>query len=312
MAKDLRYIPPNSLVEVTNRTLHARFLLRPSHQLNTIIEGAIGRAQRRYGMRIVAYVWMANHFHMLLLPKDAKQLSRFIGYLQSKVAKEAGRLHDFREKFWARRYRGIVVSDEDEVHVARLRYILENGCKEGLVDSPKQWPGASTTKALLTGKPIEGLWFDRTKEYNARRSGKTFRKLDFADQETITLTPLPQWRDLPEHKRQAEIRAMVREIEAEAEQRVKETGRPPLGVNAIYQQQPHARPANSKRSPAPRFHAKAGHVRRALERGYQRFHTAYREAAGKLREGATGVEFPWGSFPPPAGFVRLPGQAGYG
>jgi len=263
-------------------------------------------------MRIVAYVWMSNHFHMLLLPEDAQQLALFMGYLEAKIAKEAGRLYDFRQKFWARPYRGIVVSDEDEAHVDRMRYLLDQGCKEGLVDSPKQWPGASSTKALLTGKPIAGLWFDRTKEYNARRSGETFSKLDFADRETITLTALPPWQDQPEHKRQARVRAIVRGIEGEVERRVKETGRSPLGVNAIYQQQPHARPANSKRSPAPRFHAKAGHVRRALERGYQRFYAAYREAAEKLRKGATGVEFPHGSFPPPAQFVRPLVRSGYG
>ena len=80
----------------------------------------------------------------------AQQLSGFMGYVQSKIVKEAGRQHDFRQKFWARPFRGIVVSDEAEVQVARLLYLLAQGCKEGLVASPKQWPGASSTETTCS------------------------------------------------------------------------------------------------------------------------------------------------------------------
>ena len=190
------------------------------------IDGALGRAQRRYAIRVVAYVFLSNHFHMLLIADDALQLSGFMGYVESKIAKEAGRLYDFPQKLWARPFRGIVVSDEPEVQVGRLRYLLSQGCKEGLVASPKHWPGANSTKALLTGKPIEGLWFDRTKEYDARRNGHTFGKFEFADKETIELSSLPCWNEQPEHQIQADCRALVREIEAEVDQRIKEGGRP--------------------------------------------------------------------------------------
>jgi hypothetical protein len=272
MGRDLRHIPPGSLVEITNRTIHGRFLLRPSEDLNTIIVGALGRAQRLYGLRIIAYVFLSNHFHALAIADDAQQLSSFIGYVEAKIAKEAGRLHNWRECFWPRRFQGIVVSDEPEVQVARLRYLLAQGCKEGLVASPRHWPGASSTKALLTGQSIEGLWFDRTKEYKARRKGLNVGKLDFAEPETLALSPLPCWQTEPEHQIRAKIRALVRDIEVEVDERVQETQRPPMGARAIRQQHPHDRPAHSKRSPAPRFHAKSGEVRGALERAYQRFY----------------------------------------
>jgi hypothetical protein len=34
-----------------------------------------------------------------------------------------------------------------------------------LVDRPREWPGVHTVRALLEGEILEGLWFDRTKEY---------------------------------------------------------------------------------------------------------------------------------------------------
>jgi hypothetical protein len=94
--------------------------------------------------------------------EDAKALARFMCFFNGNLAKEAGRLYKWRERFWSRRYRAVVVSDEPEAQIGRLRYLLANGCKEGLVRSPKEWPGASGTEALMTGKPVRGWWFDRS------------------------------------------------------------------------------------------------------------------------------------------------------
>ncbi|HEV8632554.1 MAG TPA: transposase, partial [Thermoanaerobaculia bacterium] len=140
MARPLRFLPPGSLVEVTMRTVHGRLLLRPSSQLNDLVLGVIGRAQRKYAMRIHALAVLGNH-HALLSPDSPQQLAAFMDYLASNIAREIGKLYDWREKFWARRYRSILVSDEEEAQVGRLAYLLGNGVKEGLVAKPQDWPG---------------------------------------------------------------------------------------------------------------------------------------------------------------------------
>ena len=56
-----------------------------------------------------------------------------MGYFNSNLAREAGRLVDWREKFWSRRYRAIVVSGEEGAQRERLKYVLSHGAKEGLV-----------------------------------------------------------------------------------------------------------------------------------------------------------------------------------
>ena len=121
MSRDLRFIPPHSLVEVTCRTIQGRFLLKPGQDINAIIVGALAKAQKLYGMTVCGFVYLSNHAHLLLQPKDAKQLARFMNHVNSKIAREAGRLHYWREKLWGRRYRGIVVSEEPEAEVERLR-----------------------------------------------------------------------------------------------------------------------------------------------------------------------------------------------
>jgi REP element-mobilizing transposase RayT len=296
-----RYIPEDSLVEVTTRTLHGRFLLRPSRDLNDIISGIIAKAAERYEVGVVHFVVLSNHVHLALIPKDAQALAGFMCYVNGNIAKEAGRLHEWRQRLWSRRYRAIVVSHEPEAQVSRLRYLLEQGCKEGLVRSPREWPGASGTEALLTGKPIRGLWFDRTAEYEARRRGSPFGKYTHAHEVSFELAPLPCWRALTPSERQRRAAAMVREIERETRERLHREGRSPLGRRRIERLHPHEAPRQSTTSPAPRFHAHCPSIRKGLELAFHEFLCWYRQASEDLRAGKRGVEFPPGCFLP-----RLP------
>ena len=157
MGRRLRYIPEGgALVEVTCRTLHSRFLLRPSPELNEIIVGVLGRAQRLYEVRCCGYVFLSNHYHLLLDVDNARQLARFMAYLNSNLAREAGRLHGWQDKIWSRRYQAILVSGEEGAQIARLKYVLANGCKEDLVERPQDWPGVHTARALIAGEALTG------------------------------------------------------------------------------------------------------------------------------------------------------------
>ena len=99
------------------------------------------------------------------------------------------------------------------------------------------------------------------------------------------MDPLPCWKDLTEEQRQSRAAALVADIEEEAAARRKKTGVKPMGPAAILTQDPHHRPARSKKSPAPAFHAASQAVRRGLREAYALFVAAYREAAEKLRAG---------------------------
>ncbi|HSK79155.1 MAG TPA: transposase [Thermoanaerobaculia bacterium] len=178
MARGIRFIPEEgAVVEVTVRALQGRLLLKPSEDLRAITIGILARAKRKYGVQIHSFVCLSTHMHLLLTVQNARQLARFMCYVNSNLAREAGRLYDWKEKLWGRRYQGIVVSNEEESQIDRLVYILSHGVKEGLVDRPQDWPGAHSVDALLTGEPLEGLWFDRTKEYAARVRREDFDHL---------------------------------------------------------------------------------------------------------------------------------------
>jgi hypothetical protein len=302
MPRPLRFVPENSLVEITTRTFQGRMLLRPSPELTDIVLGIVGKAQTLYGMTIHAFVFLSTHAHFLLSPTSAHQLSLFMQFVNANVAKEAGRLHAWRERLWSRRYRSIVVADDQAAH-ARLRYILAHGAKEGLLSSPAVWPGPNCIAALTTGALLRGTWFDRSKEFLARQRGETVLPSQFASSFDIKLTPLPCLKHMTEDQRQAESRRIVAEIKARAEAENKEKGRRPMTVEAILAQDPHSKPSSTDRSPAPFVHATDDSTEMSFRIAYRAFVDGFRAGALRLRERAHELRdlFPLGAFPP-----RLP------
>ncbi len=304
VSRRLRFIPEGgALVEVTCRTIQGRFLLKPTPMLNELVVGALGRAQELYPVEICGLIFTSNHYHMLLRVPDAERLSRFMGHVNSNIAREAGKLAQWREKFWSRRYQHIVVTEEEPAQIDRRRYLLSNGAKEGLVKRPQDWPGVHGIRSLLEGEPLRGYWFDRTKEYAARNRKEEFSRLEYATEQTVHLSPLPCWSHLSPEQIRGRLVSLLEEIESEAAARQARTGIEPLGPQAIAAQHPHSSPARLKKSPAPLCHAATKGARKEFEEAYGWFYAAFRDAADKLKAGIRDVCFPIGSFPPGLPFV---------
>jgi REP element-mobilizing transposase RayT len=304
MARPLRFVPPGALVEVTTRTVQSRFLLRPSREVNDLIVGILGRAQSLFPVRIHAFVVLSNHWHGLLSVDDARQLASFLAFVNGNIAREIGRLHDWRDRFWGRRYRAIIVAD-DAAAVARLRYILQNGCQEGLVDRPADWPGVSCVRALTGGRALRGTWHNRTAEYNARSRGERVADGQFAREFQVELSPLPCWSNLSDARYRAACADLVSSIEADTRSERAQSGRSCVGRESILAQNPHDRPVASESSPAPFVHASTTEVRNAFRTAYAAFVDAFHAAAGRLSRGEM-AEFPIGCFPSRLPFVTPP------
>ena len=293
-----------ALVEVTVRTVQSRMLLRPSHALNEIVLGVLGRAQQRYSVGCCAVVFMSNHWHALLQVQDALQIARFMQFCNSNLADEVDRLAGWPNGIWAGRYHSIPVSDEEEAQVGRLKYLLAHGVKEGLVGRVTEWPGVHFAKAILEGQPLKGLWFSRTQEYAARNRGEDFGRFKYATEEELELSPLPCWSDLTPEAYRERVANLAEEIETEARAERESRGVEPLGVQAILRQSPHTRPSHTKKSTMTLFHAVAKDVRETFWLMYSSFVAAFRDAADDLKTGNLFAKFPLGSFPPGLPFVR--------
>jgi hypothetical protein len=93
--------------------------------------------------------------------------------------------------------------------------------------------GSLPSNSVARFHPAQGTWYDRSREYTLRRRGKDFTPEDHTQQETVTLTPLPCWRNLSPEDYRARIEDFVQIIVAEAEAERASTGKEPLGPEAI-------------------------------------------------------------------------------
>ncbi len=310
MPRRLRFVPPGSLVEVSAKTIQARYLLRPGSAMNRRYVGILARAKARYAVKLHAVSCLSNHHHLLLSPADAEQLALFMDYVQGNVAREIGDLHDWSGHFWWRRYDSILVSNEPEIQVRRLAYVLAQACKEGLVERPELWPGVHSVCALRDGEPLRGVWYDRTAFRLETRGGRRQELEDFATDEILELDPLPCWEaeGLSHEEMRRRVGEMVDVISDQAAVEHRAKGTRPSPPEVFLRVHPHQRPDSTKRSPAPLVHAIRPEVRDAFREAYRLFSEAFRAAAEllKLRElPSRWVSFPEGSFPPGLPFVPL-------
>jgi hypothetical protein len=301
MAHPLRWFVPDTVYEYTTRTIQERFLLRPSAQVRALVLGIVARGLLFYpAVRMHAFAFLSNHWHTLVSSSCGEQLAAFMGYVNGNVAQEIGRIHGWRGRFWARRTRAISVLD-DAALIDRLRYLLAQGVKEGLVARPEDWPGATSTPWLL-GEELVGIWIDRDLETRARKRKTPTDPSVYTHKHKVRMEPLPCWSHLTRDEIAARTRALIDEVVAEARSRYASV----VGVDKILAQDPHAAPAEPARGPAPLCHASSQPVRAAFRTAYLAFVTAYRAAVDKFRASSIWEKggFPPGSFPSRAFHVQ--------
>lgn len=301
MASALRWFEPKIVFELMTRTLQERLLLLPSEEARLLVLGVIARALALYpAVSVYAFSVLSNHYHLLASADDGWSLSRFIGYINSNIAREMGRLHGWRGKFWSERASAIRIIDDDAL-VARMEYVVAQGVKEGLVACAQDWGGASSTPALLGDMTLPGIWINRDRQTRAARRVRATSET-FVEELQLRLTPIPQWAHLaPSALRDAHESLVARANAAGAAMRTS----PPLGMDAVRAQDPHGAPMQSKRGRRPSCHASTAEGRSRFRAGFRAFVAAFREAAVSVKDAAAALfpRFPLHSFPRPFVYI---------
>ncbi|MBW2702325.1 MAG: transposase [Deltaproteobacteria bacterium] len=300
---------PHTLFEVTLRCMQQRFLLRPSRRLNALVLGVLSMAMKSQpDVCVYVFSFASNHFHIILSAPNHKALSDFMCFINTNLAKEAGRLHNWFGPFWSRRYHASAILDRESM-IERLTYVLAHGVKENLVARCSQWPGANCAKALTSGEPLLGIWVDRSGLYTANRSGENVPVRDFERHVEVQLSRLPWFADLSDAEHQAKIQEIIEEIQQSAAIKRLKEGKRVMGARRVFRQNPHARPRKITRSPAPKCHAGSKDKWLKHVESYQLFKVLYRRAVNLWKAGSKEADFPPGCFLPGGEFL-LAGDTG--
>ncbi len=291
---------PESIYFVTNRCFQAQHLLVPRDEVNAILLGCLARSVKLYDVNVFAFVFMSNHFH-LLVRTPSLNLNQFMCHFQSIVARQLNALHGRDGKFFHRRYSAERVLDRESV-LGRYCYIAANPCIANLVSAPEEWPGLSSHKSKLRDEELTGRWVDRSLR---RKSRGLLAEVDAEQQFTIQLAPLPQHAGMERDRMVKKLSDAVSIYLANTrmgDQKV-------LGAAKVVAQSPTDRPERPKKSPRPPCHCRCSKRRAAFlerRRGIVRAHrhameawrVATAEGPGSTSVSGTLPRFPVGTFPP--------------
>ena len=306
----IRAAGEDQLFEVHTKTLNGRYLMTPSKWINLLILGFIARALTQAQVKVHAFVFMSNHYHMLVSVKDAEQLSRFMCHLNGNMSRKLNRELGRMGKFWRRRFTSVPVSLDTRAQKARMKYILSHGVKERLVRKCKDWPGASSLPWLTQGKKLKGVWQDLTREYKENRNKPVDEHVNYFIEYEFELWPMPCWVHEEMEVWQAEVRQMVLDIEREEAAKIAQEGKSVLGVAAVLAADPWDQPRRVLRSKVPLCHAATKAEKKRMEGRIYALEQAYREASRAFRAGDWEVEFPEGTHRPMGRFSSIPGVDG--
>jgi hypothetical protein len=272
------------MVEITARTVGGRMLFRPTREMSDRVHGVIGRALSMFDVRLHAFTWMSNHAHYQASVRNAEQACGFISHVNRNTSLLAKRMHGWDGSVWGDS--SIVPIVDDEASIQRFRYILANGVKEGLVESPLDWPGPNGLRALLDDEPIIATWRPLT------RGGMSPEE----SVHPIVVSPLPCWENYPAQHRRRLLQALVHDIAEEGTR--KRAGGPVLGVVALRRMDPlEIHELDDDERAAPTVHASSPSTRSAFMAARAEFIDSFRRAARLRRQQTPAPLYPSNGLP---------------
>jgi putative transposase len=136
LARPLRLEHPGAIWHITSRGNEKREIFREAADRVDML-GLLGETVARYRWALHAYVFMSNHYHLLLETPEAT-LSRGMHYLNSVYTQRLNRKYGRVGHLFQGRFHGVLI--EREGHLLEVaRYVVLNPVRAGLVDSPEDW-----------------------------------------------------------------------------------------------------------------------------------------------------------------------------
>jgi len=282
-----REVVPGRDYMITRRCSERRFFLRPDSATNNAFIYCLALAVQRSKVEVTFSTAQSNHHHTGLHDPDGNFpifTEHFHGLLARCQNAHLGRF----ENFWSSEPTSVVQLAEPADVLDKMVYAYANPVVADLVDTAKEWPGASTLQATLTGVEITAT----RPAHFFREEGKMPKTV------TLTIHRPKAFEDLSQNEWAEKVGDLVKAKETEARQLRQSKGKTVMGVKRILAQNPFARPKSH--APhfklSPRLAAKSKWARTEgllRNRGFQQ---KYRAAIERHLAGVVNVLFPFGTY----------------
>ena len=220
-SRHVRYVESNVVYHAISRTHGNLFLMRPDRSglLERIVAGVLAVARVNYpNVENYALSILSNHLHALLaaLNGDPAAIADYMGFLKREITRRWRDEVGWSGSIWEGYQATAILTPGGQL--AALEYVLGQGVKEDLVESPLDWPGFHCAKSLATGRPVQGFWFDGTahgKKLHAEKVKKNPQPVvhsDFVRPQRFSFDRLPALADLSDDEYRAHICDVVAHI----------------------------------------------------------------------------------------------------
>jgi len=272
---------------VTRRCSQRQFLLRADRETNEAVLYCLGVAAAKHGVELHGVTAMSNA--LCINCRDVEGLGpKFRQYLMSLLARFMNVHRSRWEAFWSSDAPSVVELVDAEAQLAQLVYNLTDPVRQQLVDRVHNWPGVSSLRYQLSGKPVR-----------VKRPKKFFRSNGrMPDEVELRFVPPPSFAHL-EHDAWAKLLGdRVRLVEEQAADERRKKGTRIAGRKAVLRRSPYSCPRTSpaRRNLNPRVACRSKRKRLAALDRMKRFELRYRAALRLLAQGVRDVVFPAGTW----------------
>ena len=277
-------------------------MMSPNKEINETIGGIVAKYQQEFGIEIYAYIFLSNHYH-LLVRAPRQNLWRFEQGINREIAKRINKIRGREGHFWARRYDDQLTLQNTDALVA-LVYIVCNAVKHRLVKDACRWPGFGCFFHLFDEKDRTYFFTDysayKKAKQRARITGEAVYLEDFKIPYLLKLSPLPMFASLTKKVRRQHLRTAIQKqitlLNAEAKKEKKGY----LGQEGVLAQDPNARPRKISRRNRPLCYTQDPEAKHLfLTEVYFPWTSAYIAASTAFRSGILDALFPPHCIKPP-------------
>ena len=123
-------------------------------------------AKKKFGVEIHAYCLMPNHFHLLLVPKEEKSLSRFMQWVMTSHVRYYHKKHKSSGHVWQGRFKSFIV-EQESYYITLIRYIEANAKRAKLVKKAEAWLyGSLSERTEVTRDILDELYMPLDKNWS--------------------------------------------------------------------------------------------------------------------------------------------------
>ena len=138
-----RYYRPKAIVFIT-QVVQDRMLVFVDEVHLALLRSALQRVKALHPFSMLGYVFLPDHFHMLIKPTGSSNFSQIMHSFKTNFARAHKRSQGISGslKFWQRRFWDHIIRDEADLF-RHLDYIHYNPVKHQLVSKPENWDHTS-------------------------------------------------------------------------------------------------------------------------------------------------------------------------